>query len=129
MKKVTIASLTASLMFLFVAPAYGDSVLQIWKCELNKDKTAADVIAASSVWLEAARKNEGGADIEVSLEFAIVGDTEEDEFFFVLSVADTKIWGVFNHDYFDSPAGGAEEAWAEVATCSDSTLSASVDIE
>jgi hypothetical protein len=129
MKKVTIASLTASVMFLFIAPAYGDSILQIWTCELNDNKTQADVIAASSVWLKAAKNNEGGEDIEVSLEFQIVGDAGDAAFFFVLSVADTKTWGVFNHDYPDSPAGQAEEAWADVATCSESTLSASVDIE
>ena len=129
MKKVTIASLTASVMFLFIAPAYGDSILQIWTCELNDNKTGADVIAASSVWLKAAKNNEGGEDIEVSLEFQIVGDAGDAAFFFVLSVADTKTWGVFNHDYPDSPAGQAEEAWADVATCSESTLSASVDIE
>ena len=129
MKKVTIASLTASVMFLFIAPAYGDSILQIWTCELNDNKTQADVIAASSVWLKAAKNNEGGEDIEVSLEFSIVGDAGVADFFFVLSVADTKTWGVFNHDYPDSPAGQAEEAWADVATCSESSLSASVDIE
>ena len=129
MKKVTIASLTASVMFLFIAPAYGDSVLQIWECELNDNKTAADVIAASSVWLKAAKNNDGGEDIEVSLEFSIVGYAGAADFFFVLSVADTKTWGVFNHDYPDSPAGQADEAWADVATCSESSLSASVDIE
>ncbi len=129
MKKVTIASLTASVMFLFIAPAYGDSILQIWDCELNDNKTPADVIAASSVWLKAAKNNEGGEDIEVSLEFSIVGDAGGADFYFVLSVADTKTWGVFNHDYPDSPAGQAEEAWADVATCSESSLSASVDIE
>ena len=129
MKKVNIASLTASVMFLFIAPAYGDSILQIWTCELNDNKTPADVIAASSVWLKAAKNNEGGEDIEVSLEFQIVGDAGDGAFFFVLSVADTKTWGVFNQDYPDSPAGQAEEAWADVATCSESTLSASVDIE
>jgi hypothetical protein len=129
MKKVTIASLTASVMFLFIAPAYGDSVLQIWKCELNDNKTPADVIAASSVWLKAAKKNEGGEDIKVTVEFPIVGDAGDRDFFFVLSVADTKTWGAFNHDYPDSPAGQAEEAWADVATCSGNNLSASVDIE
>ena len=129
MKKVTIASLTASVMFLFIAPAYGDSILQIWDCELNDNKTPADVIAASSVWLKAAKNNEGGEDIGVTLEFQIVGDAEDGDFYFVLSVADTKTWGVFNHDYFDSPAGQAEEAWADVATCSKSVLSASVDVE
>ncbi len=129
MKKVTIASLTASVMFLFIAPAYGDSILQIWECELNDNKTPADVIAASSVWLKAAKNNEGGEDITVSLEFQIVGDAEDGDFYFVLSVTDTKTWGVFNQDYPDSPAGQAEEAWADVATCSSNTLSASVDIE
>jgi len=129
MKKVTIASLTTSVMFLFIAPAYGDSVLQIWECELNDNKTPADVIAASSVWLKAAKNNEGGEDVEVSLEFPMVGDAEDGDFFFVLSVDNTKTWGVFNHDYPDSPAGQAEEAWADVATCSNSSLSTSVDIE
>jgi hypothetical protein len=129
MKKLTIASLTASVMFLFIAPAYGDSVLQIWNCELNDNKTPADVIAASSVWLKAAKNNEGGEDIKVSLEFPIAGDAGGSDFFFVLSVADTKIWGVFNHDYSGSPAGLADEVWADVATCSESSLSASVDIE
>ena len=129
MKKVTIASLTASVMYLFIAPAYGDSILQIWDCELNDNKTTADVIAASSVWLKAAKKNEGGEDIEVTLEFPIVGEAGDSDFYFVLSIADTKSWGVFNHDYPDSPAGQAEEAWADVATCSESSLSASVDIE
>ncbi len=129
MKKVTIASLTVSVIFFFIAPAYGDSVLQIWECELNDNKTSADLIAASSVWLKAAKKNEGGADIEVSLEFQIVGDAGDAEFYFVLSVADTKTWGLFNHDYPDSPAGQAEEAWSEVATCSENSLSASVDIK
>ena len=129
MKKIIIASLTASVMFLFTAPAYADSILQIWSCEINDGKTGDDVIAASSVWLKAAKSNEGGENIEAFVEFPFVGDAGDDDFFFVLSVADTKIWGAFNHDYLDSPAGQAEEAWAEVATCSESSLSVSVEIE
>ncbi len=129
MKKIIIASLTASVMFLFTAPAYADSIVQIWSCKLNDGKTGADVVAASSVWLKAAKTNEGGEDIEAFVDFPIVADTEDDDFTFVLVVADTKTWGVFNHDYFDSPAGEAEEAWGEVATCSASSLWAAVEIE
>ena len=129
MKKIIIASLTASVMFLFTAPAYADSILQIWSCEINDGKTGDDVVAASSVWLKAAKNNEGGENIEAFVEFPFVGDAGDADFFFVLSVADTKIWGVFNHDYPDSPAGQAEEAWADVATCSESSLSVSVEIE
>jgi hypothetical protein len=129
MKKKIVAAFAASVMFMITVPAQADSILEIWNCEMNDDKTPADVIAASSVWLNAAKNNEGGEDVKVSLEFPIVGDAEDSDFIFVLSIADTKTWGVFNHDYPDSPAGHAEEAWAEVATCSDNSLSASVDIE
>jgi hypothetical protein len=129
MKKIIIASLTASVMFLFTAPAYADSILQIWSCEINDGKTGDDVIAASSVWLKAAKSNEGGEDIEAFVEFPFVGDVGDTDFFFVLSVADTKTWGVFYHDYPDSPVGEADDVWGEVATCSESYLSESIEIE
>ena len=129
MKKIIIASLTASVMFLFTAPAYADSIVQLWSCKLNDGKTGDDLVAASSVWLKAAKTNEGGEDIEAFLEFPIAADTGDDDFTFVLVVADTKTWGVFNQDYPDSPAGEAEEAWGEVATCSASSLWASVKVE
>jgi len=129
MKKIIIASLTASVLFLFAAPAYADSILQLWSCKLNDGKTGADVIAASSAWLKAAKTNEGGEDIEVFVDFPIAADAGDDDFTFVLVVADTKTWGVFNQDYLDSPAGEAEEAWSEVATCSVSSLWESVEIE
>jgi hypothetical protein len=129
MKKIIIASLTASVMFLFTAPAYADSIVQLWSCKINDGKTEDDLVAASSAWLKAAKTNEGGEDIEAFLEFPIAADNGDDDFTFVLVVADTKVWGAFNHDYFDSPAGEAEEAWGEVATCSASSLWASVEIE
>ena len=129
MKKIIIASLTASVMFLFTAPAYADSIVQLWSCKLNDGKTEADVVAASSVWLKAAKTNEGGEDIEAFVDFPIAADAGDGDFTFVLVVADTKTWGVFNNDYLDSPAGEAEEAWGEVATCSASSLWASVEIE
>ena len=128
MKKIIIASLTASVMFLFTASAFAD-VIEVWSCKLNDGKTGADVVAASSVWLKAAKNNEGGEDAEASVSFPIVADAEGGDFIFVFTVADTKTWGVFNNDYFDSPAGEAEEAWGEVATCSVSSLWESVEIE
>ena len=67
MKKIIIASLTASVMFLFTASAYADSIVQLWSCTLNDDKTGADLIAATSVWLKAAKSNEGGENIEAYL--------------------------------------------------------------
>ena len=129
MKKIIIAPFTVSVMFLFTAPAYADSIVQLWSCKLNDGKTGDDLVAVSSAWLKAAKSMEGGDAIEAYLEFPIAAETEDGEFTFVMVVADTKTWGVFNNDYLDSPAGEAEEAWGEVATCSVSSLWASVEIE
>ena len=128
MKKIIIASLTASVMFLFTASAFAD-VIQSWSCKLNDDKTPADLVAASSVWLKAAKSNEGGEDVEAFLEVPIAADTGDDDFTFLLVFADRKTWGVFTNDYPNSPAGEAEEAWGEVATCLGSSLWELVEIE
>ena len=104
-------------------------VRNVWNCQLNDYKTLADLVAASSVWLKAAKSNEGGEDVEAFLEFPIAADTGADDFLFVVVFADTNTWGVFNNDYPNSPAGEAEEAWGEVATCSASSLWELVEIE
>lgn len=129
MKKTLIASLTTSLLLLFTVPTYADSIVQLWNCKLNDGKTQADLVAVSSAWAKAARSMDGGDGMEVHLEFPIAADAGDGDFTFVMIVADTKAWGVFNNDYVDSPAGQADEAWGEVATCSDSSLWASVKIE
>jgi hypothetical protein len=129
MNKKLIASLTASVMFLFAVSAYADSVVQVWSCKLNDDKTNADLVAVSSAWLKAAKTMEGGDGLEVYLDFPVAAPVGDGSFNFILIAADTKTWGVFNNDYADSPAGEADEAWGEVATCSGSSLWASVKID
>jgi hypothetical protein len=129
MKKITIASLTACVMLLFTAPVHADSVVQIWTCKLNDGKTRDDLVAVSSAWLKAAKTMDGGDAIQVSLEYPVAAEGGDGSFNFVMIIADTKTWGVFNNDYSDSPAGEADEAWGEVATCSSSSLWASVDID
>ena len=129
MKKAFIGSFTAALMLLFTAPAFADSILHIWSCELRDGKTNDDLVAVSEAWLKAAKGMDGGADVQVTLEFPIAADAGDGEFSFVLTIDDTKTWGVFNNDYGDSAAGEADEAWFEVATCSKSSLWTSVDIE
>ena len=129
MKKALIGSITASLMLLFTASAFADSVVQVWACQLNDGKTTDELVAVSAAWLKAAKGIEGGGDLQASLEFPIAASAGDGQFNFVLIAADTKTWGLFNNDYADSPAGEADEAWSEVATCTGSDLWRSVDIE
>jgi hypothetical protein len=130
MKKRLIALLTASVMMLFTASAFANSVVHIWTCELNDGKTGEDVVAASSAWLKAAKSMEGGEELELNLEFRIAANIGDDGFNFVLIAADEKTWGTwYGASDPDSAMAEANAAWAEVAACSSSSLWFSVDIE
>ena len=130
MKKRLIASLTASVMLLFTASAFADSVVHIWTCELNDGKTGADVEAVSSAWLKVAKSMEGGEDLEVYLEYPIAANVGDDSFNFVLIAADERTWGAWwGSDDTESAMQDANTAWSEVAACSGSALWFSVEIE
>lgn len=127
MKNVA-TSFTALLTFFFAGSVYADAVVQVWTCTLKEDKAPAELMAASSRWLEAARSNENGDDISVFIEYPIATESA-DNFLFTVVFPDSRAWGAFNHNYSQSPAGQAEEAWSEVATCSDSSIWGQVEIE
>lgn len=130
MNKRILTALVISLSFLFAAPAFADNIIQIWACQLNDDKTGADVVAVSSIWLEAAKKIEGGEDFNVLLRFPIAANAGDDEFRFVLVVADAKTWGAWvDNSANDADLPKANEAWNEVASCSGSSMWAGVPIE
>ena len=132
MKTIILSTLTALLMISFTATAYADSILNIWSCKLNDEKTEDDLMKASSAWLKIAKGMDGGADINTFVDYAIFSNTpnsEEGSFSFVLETPDLKSWAALFNDYPDSPLGKADEAWGEVATCSDNSLVSSVQIE
>ncbi len=130
MKKRLVALLTTTLMLLFSASAFADSVVHIWTCEFNDGQTYEDLVAATSSWLEVAKSIEGGADLEVYLEFRIAADIGDNSFNFVLIAADTKTWGTwYGGDDPDSAMQDANTAWNEVANCSGSSLWTSIEIE
>jgi len=131
-KQIILSTLTALLVISFAATAYADSVLQIWSCKLNDEKTEDDLMKASSAWLKAAKGMDGGADINAFVSYAMFSNTpntEDGSFSFVLETPDLKSWAALFNDYPDNPVGKADEVWSEVATCSDSSLVASVQIE
>lgn len=129
MKTRVLASIAMLSMIMFAGSAAADSIVQVWTCKAREGKTADDVAAVSSAWLKAAKTMEGGADIEVYLEYPLAADAGFGEFNFVMIVPDVKTWGVFNHGYAGSAAADADEAWNEVAKCSGSGLWESVEMK
>jgi hypothetical protein len=126
MKRIIIGGF---FVLLISAPAMADATLQIYSCNLAPGHTGDEVIALSEEWLKAARTMEGGADLEVSLEFPLAASSGEGSFNFVLSAPNPAVWGVFTNGYLGSAAAEADENWEGVATCDEITLWASVDIE
>jgi len=65
--------------------------------------------------------------MKLSLKFPVAVDTIDGDFIQVLTFPDLAAWAAFTDNYKDSPAGKAEEAWYEVATCLGSEIWNTVD--
>ena len=129
MKRMIIASLTASLMFLFTAPVYADSVEGQFFCHRLDSATMDDVIAATAAWNKIGKKNPGGEKMKISLKFPVAVDTIDGDFIQVVTFPNLAEWAAFTDGYKDSAAGKAEEDWYKVATCLGSEIWNTVDFE
>ena len=129
MKKIIIASLTASVMLLLTAPVYADSVQHQWFCHRLDSATMDDVIAANAAWFKVSKKNKGSENMKLSVKFPVAVDTIDGDFIQVLTFPNLAEWAAFTDDYKNSPAGKAEEDWYKVATCVGSEIWQSVDFE
>ncbi len=127
MKRMIIASLTASLICLFTAPVNADSVSHQWFCHRLDTATMDDVIAATAAWFKVAKNNKGAENMKLSLKFRVAVDTIDGDFIQVVTFPDLTEWADFTDNYKNSPAGKAEEDWYKVATCLGSEIWNTVD--
>ncbi len=105
------------------AHAYANDFEQVWSCVLEPGQGLDDARAAAADWLRAARSMEGGEGLSLSLRWPIVVPESAERFEFVLRAPALEAWGSFYDRYDpDSPVGKADEAFAQVASCSGSTL-------
>ena len=121
--------LIAIFMSVLALPLSAAEAVQVWPCKLHDGKTQDDVIAVSKVWLDAAKTMNGGAELEVYLGFPIASTMGPGEFSFILVANDMATWGTFWNDYSGSAAAKADIEWEKVATCTGSSLEASVKVE
>jgi hypothetical protein len=122
--------LLVSILAAFASPAFANEFGHAWSCELQTGKTIADARAVSTTWLAAARSMKGGDQLKVYMQVPIVMEGSANRFEFVLLAPSLEAWGTFYDGYHeDSPVGKADVDFAEVATCSGSTLWESMKIE
>lgn len=130
MKKTTFKLLAASALALIATPVAANEFDHVWTCELNAGKSINDARAVSLLWLQAARTMKGGEQLQVFVNYPIVVSSSGSRFDFVVRSPSLAAWGSF-YDGYDpgSAVGKADEEFAEVATCSGSTMWESIKVE
>ncbi len=111
-----------------ISPAHADSVVQLWTCQLHEGKTQTELTEISIAWMKAVRSMDGAEEFEGFLEFPMAAD-DLNVFTFVLTADSSASWGAYQDAYAGSVAEEVDEAWGEVADCSESSLWSSVKLE
>ena len=99
-------------------------VVQIWACEMKDGTTEKQVEAIAADWLKAIRQMPGGAAAKVRLFFpAVVNNTGQTDFYFVLNTPSFTDWGKLWDAYQDdSPAAKSDEINQGKVICPDNML-------
>jgi hypothetical protein len=129
-KSITFILWFASAMAAFAAPAAANEFDHVWSCELKPDKTLDDARAVARAWLAAARSMRHGERLQVSIRYPIIVTESENRFEFVVSAPSLAVWGAFYDTYDDgTPVADADLKFADVASCSGSTMWESIDVQ
>jgi hypothetical protein len=114
----------------FAAPAAGNEFDQIWSCELKAGKSLGEARAAARAWLAAARSMPHGERLQVFIRYPIIVSDSENRFDFVVRAPSLAAWGAFYDKYDDgTPVADADAKFADVASCSGSTMWESIGVE
>lgn len=130
MKNRLVAAILAFGITGLSASAFADAIIHAWECQVNADKTMAEVAEASSAWLKQAQMMDAGEDLSVYLESRIAADVGDDSFNFILVAPDLATWSAwYGGDDPDGKMGDANDMWNEVATCSNASLWFSAEVQ
>ncbi len=130
MKSIAATLWFASAVAAFATPAAANEFDQVWSCELKPGKSLDDARAVAGTWLAAARSMKNGERLQVSIRYPIIVSESENRFDFVVRAPSLAVWGAFYDTYDDgTPVADADMKFADVASCSGSTLWESIGVE
>jgi len=103
---------------------------QVWTCELNSGKSLDEARAVAAEWLKAARSMEHGETLQAYIHYPIIVNDSGSRFHFVVRATSLAEWGAFYDRYDDgTPVAAADVKFAEVASCSGSTMWEAIKVE
>ena len=112
------------------APAVSGEAVQMWSCEMDDEADEEMLEAHAKHWLAAAKKLDGGANLEAKILFPVaVNATGEMDFMYVVTWPSFTEFGKFWDAYSDSDAADIEEDATGLVVCPDSVVWESVTIE
>jgi hypothetical protein len=119
MKKKIMLLLGMSMIF-SVGAAHAGEPMQMWNCGMEDGVTEADVTENAKAWLEAARKVDGGENIEIAILWPVVVNASgETDFIFLARLPTFAEWGRFWDAY---PTSAVSENENDMTFCPDSVL-------
>ncbi len=114
----------------FAPPAAANEFDHVWTCELKSGRTLDEARAAARAWLAAARSMENGERLQVFIRYPIIVSDSENRFDFVVRAPSLAAWGAFYDKYDDgTPVADADAKFADVASCSGSTMWESIGVQ
>ena len=127
--KIMMRLLLVSISMIFSAPAFSETASQLYKCQQDETASDADVLAAASEWIQAAKEVEGGKNLTASIHFPIAAPVGEIDFLMVVNAPSLMEWGQFMDNYHGSAVAKVDKRFAEIADCAESTLWESVKVK
>ena len=118
-----------SVLAIFAAPAFSGQALQVFDCEQDDDASADDIKGLLSKWVKEVRKIKGGEKLEAYLNFPAAAKMEENDFALILVLPSFTDWGTFRDGYKAANVEKFDVQFDEMASCPDSALWESVEIE
>jgi hypothetical protein len=130
MKRIAIAFHFAIAATAYAGPVTAYDFEHVWVCELKPGKTLDDARAVARTWLVAARSMKHGEELQATIRYPIIVSDSENRFDFVVRAPSLAVWGAFYDTYNDgTPVADADLKFAEVASCSGSTMWESIGVQ
>ena len=130
LKRTAITLVFAGAVAAFAGTAAANDFDHVWTCELKTARTLDDARAVAATWLAAARSMEHGQRLQAFIRYPIIVGDSENRFDFVVRMPSLAAWGAFYDTYDDgTPVADADLKFAEVASCSGSTMWESIAVQ
>lgn len=128
--KILYRTMIAALLLVVAAPAWSaDAAMQYFKCEQLEEASDEQLEEVAAAWLKAAKSMKGGENLKAYLNFPVVAQMGEYDFFFVIVAPSLTEWGEFMAGYSGSPAEKVDDDFGDLADCPDSVLFEAVKVE